>query len=401
MASHGGHRHRASRCGLGSALPHWPVTCGVSSRSWRCCSTRPSCPGWPWCVQRCWLPAAPPSVGLSAGPCNSRGSAALAVCAWWLVPFLGRLGPSGALGGSALRRCLALREAPGRRQFWPGWEQPRPGRPAADTGPSRRLATRCLGGASRWQLCWPTCSATLRPERWLELSHPGSREWPPPGLVARTPAVRVRCGRCGPLGLCSALPSCIVFVVITLRLEVLPLAVWLLWGSRRTWAWSSAWPGPPSCCWFRSGVRSATRRQPKPTSPITPLEAAAAASGPGGSRAGLHRRPSTTPRRVTWAFASGATLGDTTMRPVDASAPCSACTGRPARIAEFLEAENLLAVRLFRGVQRKPRRHWFDAWQDAGSLSNGQPRPELRPWAPAGTPNAMPTATCRSQNSPL
>ena len=210
------------------------------------------------------------SSGLAFGQalrwCATSASAALAVSAWWLVPF--------ATSWERLVRWeVPLSTA---LSSWHPWQ------PAAmavigvaaawaarvGAGPARCLALASLAGLGATLLA--DLFGYLRPERWLEL----------PVLVAAMAAGGLA-ARLGSLAVLPARPAwavvasagLIVFAVVTLRFEVLPLAVWLMWRPQPVWAWAGAlaWAAVllwvPVPLWFLN---------PPDAPPVSPLEAAVA-----------------------------------------------------------------------------------------------------------------------------
>ena len=100
----------------------------------------------------------------------TAGAAALAVCAWWLVPVRSRLGPAGPLDRPAL----------GRPGFWRYLANRRVGGPGAASrrvGGAHRLRSESAVGAGSRSGVVATLLADLfnylRPERWLALPDPG------------------------------------------------------------------------------------------------------------------------------------------------------------------------------------------------------------------------------------
>ena len=294
----------------------------------------------------------------------TAGAAALAVCAWWLVPFL--------FGWARLVRWeVPLSSAWDSGGFWQAAVLAGLGAAAAwaarrSTGPSRRLATAALAGLLITVLA--DLFGYLRPERWLE----------PPILVAAMAAaglvaVTPRHGSLRPVRPAWAVLGVaflLVFVVITLRLEVLPLAVWLLWGSRRTWAWSSAlaWAAVLLFVPFVSQIRNPAPPEPLPDSP---LQAVIVKSGPGAS--GLvymddhYNTAAGDVGACRWGYP-----WRTTMKTGGRIRPLFGLYRETSAAAEFLEADIGLRFGYFEASSGL-RSHWFDAWQDAGSLSLDSP----------------------------
>ena len=304
------------------------------------------------------------SFGRAVRWAATAGAAALAVCAWWLVPFLAGwdrlvrwevpLSTAWNSGGVWQAAVLAVVAAAA------AWAARR------STGPARRLAL--AAGAGLLAVVAADLLGYLRSERWFELSILTAAvaaaglftDAPDPGL--RRPA--------RPAWVMLGVAFLIVFVVVTLRLELLPLAVWLMWGSWRTWAWSSAlaWTAVLLLVPFWGQIRNPGPLQPRP---VTPLEAAAAASGPGGR--GLVYTDdiyNTAPGDV--AVCAWGHPWDTTIETGGRIRPLLGLYKETAASAEFIEAENDLRSGAF-GASGRTRPHWFNAWQGAGSPSMDNP----------------------------
>ena len=288
----------------------------------------------------------------------TTGAAALAVCAWWLVPFLfgwarlvrWEVPLSGAWEGAGVWQATVLAGL-GAAAAWAA---------RRSTGPSRRLATAALVGLLITVLA--DLFGYLRAERWLE----------PPILVAAmaVAGLAVAAPRHGslrpvrPAWAVLGVAFLVVFVVITLRLELLPLAVWLLWGSRRTWAWSSAlaWSAVLLFVPFVSLIRNPAPPEP-PT--VAPLEAAAVHGGTGTEglvyTEYLYNTASGDVDVCTWGYP-----WRTTMETSGRIRPLSGLYRETGASVEFLIADVDLRFGAFEGGVRP---HWFDAWQDAGGLS--------------------------------
>ena len=204
------------------------------------------------------------------------GAAALAVCAWWLVPFL-------ASWDRLVRWLVPLSHSWGSGGIWQSAVLVALGVAAAwavlrGSRPSRRLGL--AAGAGLLATLLAELVGYLRPERWLQL----------PVLVAALAAGGViaavnRRNEPRPVRPAWAILGAafvIVFVVITVRLEVLPLAVWLLL-PRRTWAAAGALAWASILLWVPlvGRIRDST---PQEAPPPAPLELAAAQddSGLGG-----------------------------------------------------------------------------------------------------------------------
>ena len=172
------------------------------------------------------------SFGRAVRWAATSGSVALAMCAWWLVPFLASwerivdwgipLHLAWSFGGwqAALLAVVGAAAA---------WAARLAGRP------TRRLAAAALAGLV----------ATVAADYF---GYPLSERWLAPAVLLAAMAVAgLAANRSRRDGLQPARPAwavlgaafIVVFVVVTLRLEWLALAAWLLL-PRRTWAWAGA-----------------------------------------------------------------------------------------------------------------------------------------------------------------
>ena len=288
----------------------------------------------------------------------TAGAAALAVCAWWLVPFLAgwdRLVPweislSNIWDRGGLWQVAVLALV-GTAAAWAA---------RGDAGPLRRLALAAGAGLLATMLA--DLFGYLRSERWLELPILVSA-LAAAGLLAAAPR-RGLLRPVRPAWAVLGVAFLMVFAVITLRLELLPLAVWLLWGSRRTWAWSSAlaWSAVLLSVPFVIMIRSPTPPEPLP---VTPVEAAAVEGGPDAEglvyTEHLYNTAAGDVRVCAWGYP-----WRTTMETGGRIRPLFGLYRETGATAEFLDADVDLRSGAFRGGVRP---HWFDAWQDAGGLS--------------------------------
>ena len=225
-------------------------------------------------------------------------------------------------------------------------------------GPFRRLALAAGAGLLATMLA--DLFGYLRSERWLEL----------PILVATLAAAGLlataRRGSLRPVRPAWAVLGIaffIVFVVVTLRLELLPLAVWLLWGSRRTWAWSSAlaWSAVLLSVPFVSLVRNPAPPEPPP---VAPLEVAAEQGGPDAEglvyTADLYNTAAGDVSVCQWGY-PWRTTKETSGR----IRPLFGLYRETSATMEFLSPD----IDLRSGAFGEVRPHWSHAWQDAGGLS--------------------------------
>ena len=304
------------------------------------------------------------SFGRAVRWAATTGAAALAVCTWWLVPFLSGSArlvrwevPLAAVWRTGGVWQAAILVALGAAAAWAA---------RRGVGPSRRLAFAAATGLLA------TLSADLfgylRSERWLEL----------PILVAAMAAAGLFAADSGRVSLRPARPAwvvlgvafLIVFVIVTLRLEVLPLAVWLLWRPQRTWAWGGALAWFAVLLWVPFWGQIRNPAPPEPLS-MTPTEAAAAHGGPGA--AGLvyldsrYNTASGEVRPCRWGN-PWITMTDTGGR----IRPLVGLYQETSATAEFLIVETELRSGAFEEWGGR-RPHWFDAWHAAGDPSLDSP----------------------------
>ena len=345
-----------------AACCHRPVTCGVVAGAAMLFNVT-VVPGVA-VVCAVLLATSGASFGRAVRWAATAATAALAVSAWWLVPFLAGwdrlvrwevpLSAAWNLGGAWQTAVLAVLGAAA------AWAARR------SAGPSRRLAL--AAGAGLLAVVLADLFGYLRPERWLEM----------PIVVAALAAAGIfaaiphhgssRAAR--PAWIVLSVAFLIVFAVVTLRLELLPLAVWLMWGSRRSWAWSGAlaWAAVLVFVPFLSQIRSPAPPEPLP---VTPLEAAAISSG---TRAeglvytdSVYTTTSGNIKQCAWGYS-----WHTTMQTDGRIRPLFGLYRETSASAEFLAAENHLRSGSF-GESGRERPHWFDAWQDAGAQSLDTP----------------------------
>ena len=290
----------------------------------------------------------------------TAGAAALAVCAWWLVPFVAgwdRLvrwqvpfsdaWETGGVWQAAVLTVLGAATA------WVARRGP---------GPSRRLAL--VSAAGFLAALVAEFVGYLRPERWLLL----------PILVAAAACGGALAGRkrqaiapqVRPAWALLGGAAVIVFVVITVRLEVLPLAAWLLFPRR---AWAAAGAGAWACILLWVPLWSQIRDPLPPEPPPRPLEEIKAQGGAGAEGlVYLDRFYNTSEgdrEQCGWGFPWVTT--------VDAGGRIRPLTGlyrETSHSAEFVSAELHVNSGTF-GSSTPSRPDWLDAWQRAGSRSLG------------------------------
>lgn len=288
------------------------------------------------------------------------GAAALAVSSWWLVPFLDSW-------DRLVRWEVALHQA------WSfGW----PWQPivlaalvagaawaARWPGPARRLAGAASAGLIATLLAdW---TGWLRPERWLA----------PAILIAVMACARLTAGtfispppeRIRPVWKLHIALGLVVFLILTLRLEVLPLIMCLLFLPPRSWAWigALAW----SAILFWGGLWGVTGDAPEPPAE-SPLEAVAERSNP--QAGGLVYLDAT---NVT---SEGGLVGCSWDKPwlITASTdgrirPLFGLYRETSPAAEFINIGTFMDDQI--GESDHVRPHWHEAWQNAGNppLGNG------------------------------
>ncbi len=293
----------------------------------------------------------------------TAGAAALAVCAWWLVPFVAGWGrlvrwevPLFTAWGNGGEWQAAILAALGVVAAWAA---------RSGYGPSRRLAIAAAVGLLA--TLFGDLFGYLRPERWLQVAI----------LVAAVGAAGLfSTGRrdstlrpVRPAWAFLALAFLTVFVVITVRLEVLPLAVWLLLWPRRTWAWGGALAWAAVLLWVPlwGSIRTAPSEQPAPT----PLEAVYAHAGPDAEGLVYLDR--------LYNSASGDSLSCAWSHPWQTTAnsdgrlrPMTGLYRETSHTAEFVTAEISLRGGAF-GQSDEERTHWFEAWEAVGSASMDSP----------------------------
>ena len=294
---------------------------------------------------------------------STAAAAAVAVSAWWLVPFFAgwdrlvrwevRLAEAWRFGGIWQTAVVAVVAAGA------AWAARR------DPGPSRRLAL--ASGAGMLVSVLADLTGFQRPERWLEFSILVAAA-ATAGLLVRHPQ-RAAPTRARPAWTILGVAVLVVLVVVTLRLEFVPLAVWLMLGSQRSWAWGSAlaWAAVLALVPLWSQIRS-----PAPSErPATPLEMASEVGGAGASGLvdldSLYNTAAGDVKDCPWGLP-----WNTTASTNGRVRPLFGLYGDTSHSAEFLLAEIQLRGGLFNQSGRT-RPHWFDAWDEAGRPSLDSP----------------------------
>lgn len=291
------------------------------------------------------------------------GAISLVVCAWWLVPFMA--------GWSRLIRWdVPLSDAWKTTGMWGAGVLAILGVGAAwaarlgDSGP-RRLAMAALAGLAATVLAeW---FGYLRPERWLQT----------PILVAAlavggliAAAVKYKALRPPrPAWTLVGAAFVIVLLVITTRLELVPLAVWLLAASpRRAWAWGGALAWSAVLLWVP--ILGTIIDGPADARPSVQLMEAVALQAEPGAEGSVFAAQ-------LYRGASGALTSCSMEDPWHITAetnghirPILGLYGATSASTEFLDAEANLRLGSFReDGGRRP--HWWNAWEDAGQPSLG------------------------------
>ena len=285
----------------------------------------------------------------------TAATASLAVCSWWLVPFL-------AGRDRLVRWDVSLSETWQTGDFWLAVILAAAGVTAGWAGRfgtlgSRRLALAALTGLLATLVA--ELLGYLRPERWLEAS-----------LLVASLAVgalmskgsdRNRSLPVRPTWILLAVAFLVVLVVVTQRLELLPLGIWLLIGApRRAWAWSGALAWACVLLWvpFVAYLRSPV---PDPSPSLAPLEAVAVQAGPNGEGLvyldSFYNTALGDVRFCDWGHPWGATI-DTGGR----VRPLFGLYRETSVAAEFLTTETLLR-RGTPGYSGRVSRNWNEVWQ--------------------------------------
>lgn len=287
------------------------------------------------------------------------GTTALAACAWWLVPFLAGwerlvrwevpLSRSWRYGGPwqvVVLAVLGLTASLAARRR---------------VGPSRRLALAAAAGMLATLVA--DLLGYLRPERWMELPILAAAV-AAAGMVADRDPAPSRPVR--PAWAVVGVAFVVVLVVVAGRLEALPLAVWLLWWPRRTWAAAGA------LAWVAILIFVPVWRFGDPPESEPPPEAAAELRDIDGE--GLVY--------LNLVYNTAAGDVDECAWPNHLWLTASATGGRirpllglyaeTSAAAEFIHADHWLRNGYFE-ARRGRRPHWFDAWQEVGAVSLAGP----------------------------
>ncbi len=294
------------------------------------------------------------SFGKGLRWCATAASAALAVSAWWLVPFVAgwdrlvrwevSLARSLAAGHPWQAAGLA---GLGAVTIWVARSR---------AGPPRRLALAALAGLGATLL--GDLSGYLRPERWLELSILVAA-LAAAGLVARREPLSVPPVRAAWAVLAGAF--LVVLVVVTARWEVLPLAVWLLWRPRRVWVGTGAlaWAAVLLLVPLLQAIPDRSMEDPAAV-----IDAVAGADPRAGGLVYIASSDEAScPGTASWhaAVETGGLVR-----------PLHGLYRETSPAAEFLDAGADLRGGAF-GESGRLRPHWLEAWQARGEPSLDSP----------------------------
>ena len=289
----------------------------------------------------------------------TAGAFALAVCAWWLVPFLA--------GSSRLVRYLVtLSEAWSAGGEWQLAILAALGVGAVWASLHAGRASQRLGIAAGVALVATILAdlfGYLRSERWLEL--------PILVVVVAITAATSPESRHGSARLMRPSISVIVALVAALmvptvgRWEFLPLAVWALWGLRpRIWAWGGVLAWSLVLLWIP--FWSLVRNPPQPVGDSSSiLESVTAQSGPDAEGTVYidhwYNTNAGDAALCTWIYPWAVTA-----RSEGRIRTLQGLYREASVAAEFTDAETALREGHWLSGTRP---HWDDAWRAGGSLS--------------------------------
>ena len=275
----------------------------------------------------------------------TAAAAALAVCAWWLVPFVagwGRLvrwevplSDSWRFGGLWQEVVLA---AVGVCAVWA----------ALRSDPAKRLTLAAYGGLVATVAA--ALAGYLRPERWLET----------PILVAACAVAGLAAGRPShtsahrlrPTWRVVGCASLVALALIVDQHEILALAGWLLlWRPGRVWVWAAALAWFAVLSWVPIWGQLTSTVQPEPE-PGTVMEGIAELSGPDAG--GM----------VYLAGCDWSSGWRTAARTEGRIRPTGGLYIETSPTSEFFGASAALQSGLF-GPSGVRRPHWYGAWEAA------------------------------------
>ncbi|MYE65082.1 MAG: hypothetical protein F4231_04105 [Acidimicrobiaceae bacterium] len=296
------------------------------------------------------------SLGQGLRWAATASSAALAVCAWWLVPFL-------AGWDRLVRWEVPLHSAWNAGGAWQAGILAVVGTAAAFAArvaerPAQRLAVAALVGLLATLVA--DFFGYLRAERWLALAVflGAMAAIGAVGALTRPKALQpVR-----PAWAMLAATFLIVLVVLTLRLELLPLVVWLLLWPRRTWVWGGALAWAAVLLWVPL-VTQLRNPVPGDSDSPSPLEAVSEFGGPDAQGLvdleSLFSDAAGDVRDCSWRY-PWATTAATSGR----IRPLFGLYQETSPSAEFLYAGSYLRLGFIQEYGLRP--NWSDAWQEAG-----------------------------------
>ncbi|MCY3806891.1 MAG: hypothetical protein OXG91_10425 [bacterium] len=288
---------------------------------------------------------------------------AAAVCAWWLVMF--------AAGWSRLVNWdVPLAQAWNALGFWPvivvaalaaatAWTARR------CAGPERRLAL--VSAAVLTAALVADLFGYLRPERWLA-----------PGLlvaaIASASAVVLDRARPGTLSVrptwaLMTVAAIIILAIMTARLELVPLAAWLLWWPRRAWAafGAVAW----GAVIYFTPLWPSAHENLASEGPQSPMEAVIANAN--STATGLvYASRSYEVARGQLAFCSEGQRWRAAWETGGRIRPIGGLYRETSSAAAFVDADTWFHVGSF--TRHHPERpHWREAWENSGEPLTASP----------------------------
>lgn len=290
----------------------------------------------------------------------TAGAATLAVSGWWLVPFLDSwdrlvrwevaLHQAWAFGGEYQTVVLAA------VAMGAAWASRRP-------GPARRLAGAAAGGLGATLLAdW---TGWLRPDRWLTAAVLAAA-MACAGLAAQTSSL-LPTGRLRPVWALHIALGLVVFVVLTLRLEVLALALGLFILPPRSWAWIGGLAWGTILLW--GGLWGIISEAPEP-SLDSPLDIAAEQSDLHAAGLVYLDSANLTPNG-SFVICSWGKPWQATAFTGGRIRPLLGLYRESSPAAEFIDIEALILTN-FSIVENDPvRPHWYEAHQEAGNPPMG------------------------------
>ena len=283
----------------------------------------------------------------------TAGAATLAVSGWWLVPFLDSwdrlvrwevaLHQAWAFGGEYQ---VVVLTAVG---MGAAWASRRP-------GPARRMAGAAAGGLGATLLAdW---TGWLRPDRWLTAAVLAAA-MACAGLATRMPSLSPTT-RLRPVWALHIALGLVVFVVLTLRLEVLALALGLFFLPPRSWAWIGglAW----GAILFWGGLWGVISEAPEPSSD-SPVDIAAEQSDLHAAGMVYLDSANVTPNG-SFVICSWGKPWQATASTGGRIRPLFGLYRESSPAAEFIDIEALMEFSQI--AENDPiRPHWYEAWQEA------------------------------------